>query len=159
MVKGIEMDEQIIRHACLQLIQKTESVYVSTINELGYPQTRVMSNLKNSKLFERLIDFFSLQINEFVIYLNTNHCSDKMKHIANNPKTCLYYCDFQETHGIALTGDMEVIEDNNIRKTLWQDDWIQFYDGGLYGTDYTILRIIPVSAKGWYKTRKFEFMI
>ncbi|MGD9162184.1 MAG: pyridoxamine 5'-phosphate oxidase family protein, partial [Desulfobacteraceae bacterium] len=106
------MDEQIIRHACLQLIQKTESVYVSTINELGYPQTRVMSNLKNSKLFERLIDFFSLQINEFVIYLNTNHCSDKMKHIANNPKTCLYYCDFQETHGIALTGDMEVIEDN-----------------------------------------------
>lgn len=153
------MNEQIIQQACRKLMQNTDLVYVSTIDGEGYPQTRVMYNLRSLKLFERLSDFFYRQQNDFIAYLSTNRKSVKMEQIGKNSKVCLYYCSLSEIHGLAITGNMKVIEDAEIKKTLWQDDWIQFYEGGLNGSDYTILHVEPALARGWYKTEKYEFVI
>lgn len=153
------MNEQIIRQACGQLLQKADLVYVSTMDENGYPQTRAMANLRNLEQFYRLAGFFDKQQDAFITYLTTNRISLKMEHIRKNPRVGLYYCSFSETHGLALTGNIEVIEDVEIRKLLWQDDWIQFYHGGLNGSDYTVLRVKPILARGWYKTDKYEFKL
>jgi general stress protein 26 len=153
------MNEQMIQQACRQLMQDTDVVYVSTVDECGYPQTRAMTNLKNLRQFARLADFFKQQQNDFMTYLTTNKASVKIDQIKKNPKACLYYCNFSETHGLAITGKIEIIENVEIRKRLWQDDWIQFYEGGLNGSDYTVLQVKPTCARGWYKTGKFEFPI
>lgn len=153
------MKEEIIRKACRHLMNIADLVYVSTVDENGFPQTRAMANLYNKDQFERLSVFFNQHQDEFLIYLNTNRASVKMEQIKINPKTCLYYCSYKETHGLSLIGEIQVIEDKNIRHLLWQDDWIQFYEGGVDGTDYTILQFKPLTARGWYKCEKFEFQL
>ena len=153
------MNEQIIRKACRELMRKTELVYVSTIDDNGYPQTRAMYNLKNLKVYGRLNDFFARQQNDFTAYLSTNRASVKMVQIGKNSKVCLYYCSLPDLHGLALAGNMEVIEDVEIKKTLWQEDWVQFYKDGFNGSDYTVLRVKPALARGWYKTTKYEFIV
>ena len=153
------MNEQIIRQACKQLLQNADLVYVSTMDDHNYPQTRAMSNLRNHEQFNRLANFFDDQQDEFITYLTTNRMSLKMEHIGKNHKVCLYYSNYAETHGLALTGKMEIIDDMEIRKLLWQKEWIQFYEGGLEGSDYTVLCVKPLVARGWYKTDKYEFKL
>ena len=153
------MNETTIRRACKKLMQQADLVYVSTVDEAGYPSTRAMGNLYNLEQYNRLAGFLENQPNDFTVYLNTNRESLKMDQIGKNPKVCLYYSSYSEIHGLALTGQIEIIEDPGIRKTIWQDDWIQFYAGGLNGSDYTVLRVISTFASGWYKTAKFEFKI
>jgi general stress protein 26 len=57
---------------------------------------------------------------------------------------------------MAFLGDLEIVDDYNIRKEIWQDDWVP-YEGGLEGSDYTVLRFRPVKTNGWYHCNKFEF--
>jgi general stress protein 26 len=153
------MAEPTIRQACKQLMQTEDLVYVSTIDEQGYAQTRALYNLHNLRLYTRLIDFFQKEKNEFIAYLVTNRASDKIKQLEKNPRICLYYCSFPAVHGLALIGEARVVEDKQIRHALWQDEWNQFYVGGVDGLDYTVLRVDPIQAKGWYKTDKFAFRI
>ena len=153
------MEQQNISEACVQLMQQTDLVDVTTVDEAGCPHTRAMGNLYNLEQFGRLESFFKPLSENFIVYLGTNRKSAKMTHIRTNPNTCLYYRSYTGVHGLALTGSMEVVDDTDIRQTLWQDDWIQFYKGGLAGSDFTVLKVTPVLARGWYKTDKFEFSI
>jgi general stress protein 26 len=82
-----------------------------------------------------------------------------MNQISKNPKVCLYYCSFPEVHGLAITGKMEVVEDEEIRKTLWQEDWVRNFKGGLNDPNYTVLMVKPFLARGFYKMKKYEFAI
>lgn len=153
------MNKQNMHNTCKMFMQDADLVYVSTIDENGYPQTRAMFNLKNLRRFGRLAAFFNQQENIFVTYLATNKNSVKMKQLGNNPKACLYYSSLTELHGLALIGEIEVVEDAEIRKTLWQEDWAQFFQGGLDGPNYTVLKVKPVQARGVYKRDSYEFTI
>ncbi len=153
------MNEQSLKKVCTQLMQTTDLVYVSTVDENNCPQTRAMGNLWNLEQFGSLADFFKQHEHDFITYMSTNRLSLKMDQIQKNPNVCLYYCSFPETHGLSLIGTMRVVEDEELRKALWQDGWIQFYEGGLEGDDYTLLRVTPELARGWYQTDKFEFKI
>lgn len=153
------MNNVMIWQACKRLMQQADLVYVSTVNPEGFPDTRAMGNLYNLEQFGRLTGFLESQPNDFTVYLGTNRESVKIDQISKNEKVCLYYCSFPETHGLSLTGAIEIVEDKEIREALWQDDWIQFYAGGLNGLDYTVLRVKPTLARGWYKTGKYEFSI
>lgn len=151
------MKEDIIRKACLQLMENTEAVYVSTIDGNGFPQTRVMYNMLNVNRFARLYDYFHVDKDNPAIYLTTNRPSVKMEQIKNNPKACFYYCSLDEMHGLAIMGEIQIIEDKEIRHKLWQDDWVQYYEDGVDGLEYVVIKFNPSLAKGWYKGEKFEF--
>lgn len=153
------MDEQNIRNVCKMLMQDADLVYVSTIDENGYPRTRAMNNLRSLKRFGRLAVFFNQQKNDFIVYLVTNKMSAKIDQIRKSPKVCLYYSSFPEAHGLAITGKMEVVEDEEIRKALWQEEWVKNFKGGLNDPNYTILLVKPALARGFYKMEKYEFVI
>ena len=153
------MNEQNIRNICKMLMKDTELVYVSTVDEKGFPQTRAMNNLRNIRRFGHLAVFFNQQENDFIVYLVTKKTSGKIDRIGKNPRVCLYYCSFSEGHGVALTGNIEVIEDVEIRKTLWHEDWVRNFKGGLNDPNYTVLMVKPFHARGFYKMEKYEFAI
>ncbi|MCE5251247.1 pyridoxamine 5'-phosphate oxidase family protein [bacterium] len=146
------MNERTIREVCLELMASTDLVYVSTIDEHGYPQIRAMGNLRNRRQFPRLSDFFNHHRDDFLVYLTTNRPSPKMRQIAVNPKACLYYCNFSEIHGLLLGGTIEIVDDPEIRHMLWEDSWIQFYYDGVDGEEYKVLRVVPSFGKGWHKS-------
>ena len=57
------------------IIESYETVYLSTIDQNGYPSTRAMLNLRNKKQYPHLVPMYAKESNEFTIYLTTNTSS------------------------------------------------------------------------------------
>ncbi len=93
-----------------ELIKKAVAAYLTTIDPEGYPSTRAMFNLKNSRQFPELVDFMSKH-NELTLFFTTNTSSDKIKHIMNNPKVSVYYCDTELYQGFMCQGEIEIVRD------------------------------------------------
>ena len=153
------MDETTIKDASLELLESVDDVYVTTIDENGYPQTRCMFNLRSKKRFPKLIDIFNDHKEDFMVLFTTNTSSEKIAQLKKNSAACLYYCQPDKFRGIMLSGDMEILDDPKIRETLWHDGWERYYPKGPHDPDHTVLRLYPKKAKGWYESRTFAFRL
>ena len=76
----------------INLMNKSEACYLTTINTDGFPKTRAMLNLRNTDKYPDLKDFFKNLNKNFIIYFTTNQSSDKIKEIKSNPRISVYYC-------------------------------------------------------------------
>jgi general stress protein 26 len=153
------MDEKKIRDVSLTLMSEAEAVYITTIDEQGFPQTRAMLNLRNKEHYPALVDVFREHDNDFLIYFTTNTSSTKILQIKKNPIVCAYFCKPKEFHGLMLAGMIEIIDDPKVRETLWQDGWERYYPQGPNDPDHTVLRLLPDKAKGWYRAQTFAFTL
>jgi len=50
------MEEKELKKVCLNLMETTGVVYLSTIDSDGFPYTRIMSNLRNKKEHPGLVE-------------------------------------------------------------------------------------------------------
>ena len=141
----------------LELIESSKAVYLTTIDSEGYPITRAMFNLRNKEQFPEFSEFFAKQDNEFEIYITTNTSSSKIDHIKKNPKVSVYYCDPEDFKGIMFGGELEVIEDMELKQEIWLDWWTKYYSEGIEDPDYTLLKLTPKTARFYYKLNKVQF--
>ena len=141
----------------LELIESSKAAYLTTIDSDGYPITRAMFNLRNKEQFPEFSEFFAKQNNEFVIYITTNTSSSKIDHIKKNPKVSVYYCNPEDFKGIMFGGELEVIEDMELKQEIWLDWWTKYYSEGIEDPDYTLLKLIPKTARFYYKLNKVQF--
>jgi general stress protein 26 len=151
------MDEKEVRKTSLELMESSKAAYLTTIDSEGYPITRAMFNLRNKEQFPELSEFFSEQDNKFVIYISTNTSSSKIDHIQKNPKISVYFCEPEDFKGIMFGGEAETIDDIEIKQKLWLDWWTKYYTKGLEDPDYTLLKLIPKTARFYYKLNKVQF--
>ena len=149
------MEKEEIIQTSLELIESSKVAYLTTVDKDGLPQTRAVFNLKCKDMFPSLTPLFREQHNNFVLYFTTNTSSEKMAQIKGNKKVCVYFCQPEEIHGLMLSGEMEIVNDYQFKKALWQNGWERFYPSGSEDPDYTILRFNPVKVKGWYKNQPF----
>lgn len=154
---GVTMNDSEIKHACLNLLGSAGEAFVTTIDEHGYPQTRCMFNLRNKKRFSKAADLFAEHNDDFMILLTTNTSSAKIVQIRQNPASCIYYCKSDVFQGLMLSGDLEILNDPQIREAIWHDGWEQYYPQGPHDPDHTVLRLYPARAKGWMRTGPFAF--
>jgi len=111
-------------------------------------------NLRNEKEFPSLKKFFNRRDNNLTLFFATNTSSRKLGHIKNNPKSCAYYCLPDQFKGLYLSGNLEIIEDIDIKKTIWQEGWDFYYRESTrdyMDKDYTILRLKPMKLRVWYR--------
>jgi len=148
-----------IKQKCLRLMSSTKAAYLSTIDDEGYPHIRAISNLRNKDEFPGLADFFHPYQNQFTTFIVTNTSSSKIEQIAANPKCSLYYCNPTEWHGLTLKGRIEIIDDIDLKKALWLDEWERFYPAKYEDPEYTVLRVVPDQARGWDYNKTFEFSL
>lgn len=146
-----------LKKASIDLMEISEAVYLTTIDRSGFPYTRAMLNLRNRKQYPSLAELFGKHNDDFLIYFSTNTSSGKIKQIKANPNVSVYYCNPKEFHGLMLSGRIEIDTDPAIRKTLWHDGWERYYPEGVDDPDYTVLRLLPNLARGWYQAAPFEF--
>jgi general stress protein 26 len=141
------------------LMKVAEVAYLSTITSDGFPETRVLLNLKNEKQFPDLVSLLRDDESDLKAYFTTNTSSYKMKNITENPKVCVYYCKEDERKGLMLSGIIEIITDMELKKAFWHNNWIMFFPEGATDPDYTLLRLKPTVAKGYHQgsTYKLEF--
>ena len=151
------MDEKEVRKTSLELMERSKAAYLTTIDSEGYPITRAMFNLRNKEQFPELSEFFSEQDNKFIIYISTNTSSSKIDHIQKNPKISVYFCEPEDFKGIMFGGEAETIDDIEIKQKLWLDWWTKYYTKGLEDPDYTLLKLIPKTARFYYKLNKVQF--
>lgn len=157
------MEEKELKEACLNLMETTDVMYLSTISSDGFPHTRIMSNLRNKKEYPGLVDIFEQHKEDFLVYMVTSKSSVKMNHIRANPKVSVYLSFVSsvpsEFQCLMLSGETEEVADKQLKKQLWQDDWKMHWPGGADDPEFTLIKLIPVFAKGGYKEAPFEFKL
>jgi general stress protein 26 len=151
------MDKDITKKGA-ELITKAVAAYLTTIDPEGYPSTRAMFNLKNSKQFPELVEFMSKH-NELTLFFTTNTSSDKIKHIMNNPKVSVYYCDTILYQGFMCQGEIEIVRDKEIRHAIWHEDWKIYYPEGEDSEDYSVLRLKPNYIKWYYNLQQSDLKL
>jgi general stress protein 26 len=128
------------------LIDKQSVSFISSIDEDGFPNTKAMlapCKREGIKTF----------------YWHTNSPSQKVKQYRNNPKACIYFVDKRFFRGVMLKGIMEIIEDKNIKDSLWKDDFTMYYQDGKDGIDYTVIRFTAVSGRFYSNFSSEDFSI
>ena len=155
------MEEKQLKEACLNLMETTDVMYLSTVGSDGFPHTRILSNLRNKKEYSGLVEIFEQHKEDFLVYMVTSKSSVKMNQIRANPKVSVYLSVFSsvpsEFQCLMLAGEIEEVADKQLKKQLWQDGWEMHWPDGADDPEFTVLKLSPVFAKGGYKEAPFEF--
>jgi general stress protein 26 len=155
------MEEKELKAACLNLMNTTDVMHLSSIGSDGFPYTRIMSNLRYKKEYPGLVKMFEQNKEDFLVYIVTSGSSKKMKQIRANPKVSVYLSFNSsvpsEFQCLMLSGEIEEVTDKQLKKQLWQDGWEMFWPGGAEDPEYIVLMLMPVLARGGYKQAPFEF--
>ena len=154
-----KMELEEVKKLSLELMDTSKAAILTTIDHDGNPITRAMFNLRNREQFPEFSEFFGGLDNKFDIYISTNTSASKIKHIENNPKICVYYCDPITFKGVMFGGEVEIVDDMNIKSKIWLDWWTRYYPKGLEDPDYALLRLKPKTAEFYYKLQKVQFKL
>jgi general stress protein 26 len=153
------MDPAGLKATCLHIMKTAETVYLTTIDQAGYPHTQAMFNLRNKEKFSRQVAVFADHQRDYMIYLSTNTSSRKLVHIKYNPKVCLYYRYPSTFRSRMLAGEIEIVDSSEARGALWNEGWERYYPSGPEDPDHTALRLFPAWGQGWCGGERFEFQI
>lgn len=142
-----------------EFVRSAKEVYIATINEAGYPITRVMFNLHSSVSFPKQASFLASLDEDFCLYLGTNTSSAKVADSNRMPKISAYFHTQGVWEGLLVAGEAEIVGDMAIKRGLWQDEWSMYYSGGVESEDFTLIRIKPKFAEYYHDLTKetFEF--
>ena len=152
----LTVDEKEIREMCLDLVETSWPAYLTTVDEKGFPQTRAMFNLQNKKRFPKLIPLFEKYRESYTIIFSTNTSSTKIDDIKSRPAASVYFCKPDVWQGVMFGGELEIVEDSELKKEMWHDGWERYYPQGYDDPDHTVLRLVPTIAKGWTGSSTFR---
>ena len=128
------------------LIDKQGTVYVSSVDEDGYPNTKAMNSPRRRE-----------GIREF--YFSTNSSSMRVKQYRENPRACIYYCDKRFFRGVMLKGRMEVLEDEESKEMIWLPTDTMYYPGGVTDPDYCVLKFTAEEGRYYCNFKSETFRI
>jgi general stress protein 26 len=128
------------------LIDKQSVSFISSVDENGYPNTKAMlPPVKRDGIR--------------TFYWHTNSPSLRVKQYRDNPKACIYFCDKRFFRGVMLKGTMEVLDNEDVKKEIWKDEFSMYYTGGMNGGDFIILRFRAESGRFYSNFRSEDFVI
>lgn len=115
------------------MLERCEVVVLTSVNKEGYPRPVPMSKIKCEGLS--------------AVWMSTGRNSVKTKDFLANPKGGL--CFQEGGNSVALTGDVEIITDNEMKKELWQEWFIDHFPGGPTDPNYVLIKFLPLQATIW----------
>ena len=127
------------------LVENAKNVYVSSVDENGYPNTKAMFSLQRDGLG--------------IHYFSTNLSSKRAEQFKLNPKACIYYCDESAHYGLMLTGTMEVCTDAYHKELLWREGFERYYSKGVTDDDYCVFKFTADKGRYYHDLSHFEFNI
>jgi general stress protein 26 len=82
----------------------------------------------------------------------------RIKQYRNNPKACIYFCDKRFFRGVMLKGTMEVVDDVDVKREIWKDEFSIYYQGGMEGGDFILLKFTAETGRYYsnFKSEDFE---
>ena len=116
------------------LLDKQSIVYMSAINEDGFPTIKAMGI---PRIREGIKTF----------YFSTNTSSQKIGLYQKNNKASVYFLDRRFFRGVNLFGTTEILTDREIKEEAWQNGDERFYPEGIDDPDYCILKFTALSGR------------
>lgn len=134
------------REQLMDFIRKQKTAFVASVDEDGFPNIKAM--------------FTPRKIEGNCFYFSTNTSSMRTQQFMKNPKASIYFYKrgrFQY-EGIMLTGTMEVLQDAEIKKEIWQIGDTLYYKEGVTDPDYCVLKFTAVKGRRYcaFKSESFE---
>jgi general stress protein 26 len=144
-----------IPQAARVLATTSRFVTVSTLDDQGWPETRVMFSLRNGEDARKPV--FAALGNDFATLLGTNTGSRKTAQIRRDGRACLYYVNETDFQGLGLRGRLIELDDPAIRAGLWKPEWDMYYYGGCEGGDFSVFRFEPLVGRYYHGLQVVEF--
>ncbi|GHT37258.1 pyridoxamine 5'-phosphate oxidase [Bacteroidia bacterium] len=96
-----------------------------------------------------------------VFYFSTNTSSMRAGQFRENPKASIYFYHkgLFKYEGVMLKGVMEVLEDDNIKRELWQRGDKMFYPQGVTDPDYCILKFTAKEGRYYCNLKTGSFPV
>lgn len=124
------------------LVQSCSIMFVSAVNEKGYPRTCCVAKLKDEGFRD--------------VYFVTSKRSEKQgkaKHFETNTKSSV--CFQREGDSLTLVGEVEIITDKVVMRELWNESDRAFFPKGLDDPKIRFVHFHALEATFWIG-RKFR---
>ena len=131
-----------------KLIKQRSFALIGSIDEEGFPNMKAMLSPRKR---EGIKTFF----------FSTNTSSARVKQYRQNPKACVYFFCKGLIHywGVMLKGEMEVLEDDEIKKLLWQTGDRIYYPKGVTDPDYCVLKFTAKEGRYYSDLKTENFVV
>lgn len=130
----------------LEFIQKQKVAFIASVDDEGFPTIKAMLAPRK------------LEGNCF--YFSTNTSSMRVGQYLKNPKASIYFYNKGrfKYEGVMLTGTMEVLQDDEIKREIWRTGDTMFYKKGVTDPDYCVLKFTAARGRHYcdLKTESFE---
>jgi len=137
-------NEEAIQKA-LALANAAEIVMLGTNGDNGYPHIKAMLKMENEGLK--------------TIWFSTNTSSKRIAQLKRDPKTCVYFVDFENRMGLMLIGEVEILQDANARERLWREGYERYYPQGIDDPDYSVLRFTAEWGNYYHALQNVTFSL
>lgn len=118
-----------IEEKAAQMVATAQVITVASIDGNGYPRPVAMVKLKDD---------------DGAIYVSTGTSSAKTAHFKANPKAGISIVKGGDS--IVYTGEMEIVNDEAVKRSLWGDWMLSHFPGGVEDPEYCVLKFTPKSA-------------
>lgn len=135
-----------IEQAISRIADKSSIVYISYVDEDGYPITKAMLKFRERK-----------GIKEF--WFSTNTSSNKVKYFKQNNKASIYFVDKRFFKGVSLIGTVEVLETKEAKEKIWRDGDTLYYREGVTDPDYCVLKFTTIKGRYYSNFKSQDFII
>ena len=132
-----------VHDKALALINRCGIGMLGNNDEQGNPQIKAMMKTKNEDLN--------------VFWFCSNTSSKRVSQIKKDGNTCLYF--YEGFEGVMLRGTAEVSYDDEIRKSLWQDNMTVYYPLGPLDPDFALIKFSAKSENYYNNLRNEDFDI
>lgn len=129
----------------MDFIRNQKTAFVASVDEDGFPNIKAM--------------FTPRKIEGNSFYFSTNTSSMRTQQFMKNPRASIYFYKrgrFQY-EGIMLTGTMEVLQDAEIKKEIWQTGDSLYYKEGVTDPDYCVLKFTAVKGRRYCALKSESF--
>ena len=128
------------------LIDKCSTSIISSVDSEGFPNTKAMLKVRKRESIKQL-------------YFSTNTSSMRVSQYLKNAKACAYFYDKRFFRGVMLIGTMEVLQDEESRKSIWQVGDRMYYPKGVSDPDYSVLRFTAIKGRYYSNFKSEDFNI
>ena len=123
------------REQIIEFINRQKVAFAASVDEDGFPNMKAMNAPRK------------IEDNSF--YFSTNTSSMRVQQFLNNPKASIYFNSKGrfKYEGVMLVGTMEVLQDEEIKREIWQVGDTMYYKKGVTDPDYCVLKFTAVKGR------------
>lgn len=121
-----------IEEKAAEIVANAQIITLASVDENGYPRPVTMVKLKDEL---------------GAIYISTGTSSAKTAHFKTNPKAGMSITE--GCNSIVYTGDIEIVTDEAVKHSLWNDWMLEHFPGGKDDPEFCILKFTPKSHTYW----------